>query len=245
MKKIILVLLSLVSFNYGALSHALWLEANPQGQVGQPHEVKVYFGEFSAGVLESVSGDSFEFVKRFKVWVIDPKGRKSTIKVTPSENFYLASFTPKQRGTYTILLNNDEIEVMDYSEYNYGIFKTHYHSVAKVVVGEVNSQTISSNQNGITLVDLSTSKPTMNGEVNLQVIYKGTPLADTEVTVFVADGWAKTLTTDEKGKIALQLPWAVQYFVEVSKKEEVPGKYKGTPYEFVYHCATYSIDLSI
>lgn len=245
MKKIILILIPWVGFVCGAQAHALWLEANPQGQIGKSHEVKVYFGEFSEGVLESVEGESFEFVKKFKVWVMDPDGRKSEIRVAPSENYYNTSFTPKKKGTYTILLNNDEIEVMDYSEYNYGIFKTHYHSVAKVIVGEVNSQTVSSNQKGITLVDLSAEKPSANGEATLQVVYKGTPLADTEVTVFVADGWAKKLTTDKKGKIALQLPWAVQYFVEVSKKEEVPGEYKGTPYEFVYHCATYSIDLSI
>lgn len=245
MKKIILILIPLVGFVCGAQAHALWLEASLQGQIGKPHEVKVYFGEFSEGVLESVEGESFDFVKRFKVWVIDPEGHKSEIRVTPSENYYSTSFTPQKNGTYTILLNNDEIEVMDYSEYNYGIFKTHYHSVSKVVVGGVNGQTVSSNQQGIALVDLSAEKPSANGQATLQVVYKGTPLTESEVTIFLADGWSRKLTTDENGKITLRLPWATQYFVEVSKKEEVPGKYKGTAYEFVYHCATYCIDISI
>ena len=80
--------------------------------------------------------------------------------------------------------------------------------------------------------------PLAYGKIKLQIFYKGKPLADSEAKVFVSDEWSKNLRSDAEGMVRFNLPWDTQYVVEVTKKEEVPGSYKGVDYEFVWHCAT-------
>ena len=74
----------------------------------------------------------------------------------------------------------------------------------------------------------------------LQVSYKDQPLAKNEVTIFISDLWSKALETDEDGIVTLELPWSTKYLVETTIKEEVPGRYQGKDYEFIWHCVTYT-----
>ncbi|RZJ57571.1 MAG: DUF4198 domain-containing protein, partial [Flavobacterium sp.] len=159
----------------------------------------------------------------------------------PSESYYSGWFTPKANGTYTLLMNNNQIDVIDYTQYNFGIFKTHYHSTAKVAVGGTPANGASTNAEGLSVIDASKKSNDINKEITLQVLYKGKAIADTEVTVFVADQWSKKLTTDAAGEVKFNLPWNTKYVIEVTKKEEVPGKYNGKDYQFIWHCATYCL----
>ncbi len=242
-KNIFLTLASLLMLVVTTQAHYLWIETAPTGKIGKEQEVRVYFGEYTYGLQEEVRGEGFEKVKKFKVWVIAPNGEKTELAFEPKEKYYSASFTPESAGTYTIALNNDEIEVIDYTQYDFGIFKTHYHSVAKVVVKGGLRNTAANNPEGLTIVDHSKNAIEKGAEQTLQVLYKGEPLAEAEVIVFVADLWSKELETDEQGKVTFKLPWETKYIIEVSKKEEVPGNYNGQDYEFIYHAVTYSIQL--
>ena len=228
----IIVILLTVGHSF---AHYLWIETNSKGKVGQEHEIRVYFGEYTYGVTEKVEGEAYSKVKEFTLWVINASGKKTKLKFEPKDPYYAASFTPKTEGTYTIMLNNDNIDVIDYSKYDFGIFKTHYHAVAKVQVGEKLNETVADNQAGITVKNV----PAEAGEIKLQVIYKNEVLPKNEVNVFVADQWSKTLETDENGYVSFNLPWPTKYIVEVTKKEEVPGNYKGVDYEFIWHCVTH------
>ncbi len=215
-------------------AHALWVSTNQTGSVGEAQEIKVYFGEFTYGVIEEVGGEGFEMMKDFSLWVISPSGEKTSLGVEAKETYYLATYTPSEEGTFTVVLDNDKIDVIDYSEYDFGIFKTHYHSVAKIQVGEGEADTHTDNQTGITLKDM----PSSDENVQLQVLFKGDAMAETEVKVFVADQWSKTLKTDKTGKVSFALPWETDYLVEVTTEERVPGTYNGEAYEFVWHCVT-------
>ncbi|MBO0321844.1 DUF4198 domain-containing protein [Muricauda sp. CAU 1633] len=233
-------LLSLALILLGAISanaHYLWLETNGNGKLGQQHEVKVHFGEYTYGVIEKVDGEAFPSVSKFKLWVIAPDGTKTELKTTAKEDHYLAYFTPEKNGIYTVVMNNNEIDVIDYTQYDFGIFKTHYHSTAKVQVGNTDGDTQVANPEGIVVKQLANN----NGDVKLQVLYKGKPLAENELQVYVADLWSKTLHTDENGEVSFALPWDTKYIVETTTKEEVPGTYNGEDYQFIWHCATYCI----
>ncbi|HBK70954.1 MAG TPA: DUF4198 domain-containing protein [Flavobacteriaceae bacterium] len=238
MKKSILALVFILFATTQSFAHYLWIETNLEGKIGQEQEIRVYFGEYTHGVIEKVNGESFPKVKDFTLWVIDASGKKTELKVTAAEDYYLAKFTPTTNGAYTVTLNNNNIQVFDFTKYDFGIFKTHYHSIAKIQVGDKLQNTITSNKTGITLKDVSVSKK----EKKLQVLYKNKPLPKNEVKIFVTDQWSKTLKTDENGFVSFKLPWQAKYLVEVTKKEEVPGVFRDEKYDFIWHCATYCIE---
>ena len=237
MKKSIITIFLLVFAVAQSYAHYLWIETNPSGKIDQEQEVKVFYGEYTYGVIEKVNGEAFPKVKDFTLWIVDANGVKKQLKVTAKKNHYLARFTPKNNGTYTVVLDNNKIDVIDYTQYDFGIFKTHYNSSAKIQVGEKISETIANNKNGITIKDISKTVD----EIKLQVLYKGKALKENEVKIYVADLWSKTLYTDKDGFISFKLPWKSKYILETTFNEKVPGKFRGKEYQFIWHCATYCI----
>jgi len=226
-----------------AFAHFLWVETNPTGKTNKKHEVKVFFGEYTYGVTEKVGEEAFNQVKNFTLWAIAPNGEKTQLVTTAGDLFYAASFVPKTNGTYTIVVNNNAIDVIDYTKYDFGIFKTHYHCLAKVEVGGNATETAAINPEGITIVDVSKKQALENGEVTLRILYKGTVAKEKEVDLFVKDLWSKKLKTDAEGLIKFNLPWNTKYIAEVTAKEEVPGQYNGKEYQFIWHSSTYTIIL--
>ncbi|MHA7865029.1 DUF4198 domain-containing protein [Flagellimonas marinaquae] len=236
MKKLIVTILFIAFPLLSASAHYLWIETNDSGTKGQAQEVRVHYGEYTYGVIEKVEGEAFPAVANFTLWVIAPNGTRIELVTKAMEDHYLASFIPSQNGVYTVALNNNEIDVIDYTQYDFGIFKTHYHSTAKVRVG-ADGETQVANPEGIVVKELEQD----GEETKLQVWYKGQPLANNELKVYVADLWSKTLYTDDNGEVSFALPWETKYIVETTTKEEIPGTYNGKEYEFIWHCATYCI----
>lgn len=236
-KKLLTTLLFTVLPLLNASAHYLWLETQKTGSLGKSHEIRVHYGEYTYGVVEKVDGENFPLVAKFKLWVIAPDGSKTELVAQPGTDHYLAHFTPMQEGVHTVSLNNNEIDVIDYTQYDFGIFKTHYHATAKVLVGTIDADTLTDNPEGIVVKQLAQE----GSQVRLQLLYKGKPLANNELKVFIADLWSKTLYTDGDGQLSFALPWPTKYIVETTVKEEVPGRYNGKDYQFIWHCATYCI----
>lgn len=237
MKKLLLTISAVLLISTSSFAHYLWIETNSIGTINQDQEIKVHYGEYTYGVVEEVKGDAFLKVQNFTLWISDPLGNKTELKTTAENTYYKATYKPELNGTYTVYLNNNAIDVIDYTQYNFGIFKTHYHSVAKIVVGNKQSETTADNQNGITLKDISEN----NTNITLKVLFKNNPLQNNEVKIFVADLWSKTLQTDENGNVSFKLPWNTKYIIETTYKEEIPGKYNNENYQFIWHCVTYTI----
>ncbi|TRZ41944.1 DUF4198 domain-containing protein [Robertkochia solimangrovi] len=238
MKKVFITLTLLLLTGSPLFAHYLWIETNATGKSGKAQEIKVHFGEYTYGMIEEVAGDAFSNVNQFKLWVVAPDGTKTELETKAQKDHYLAYFTPKQAGRYTVLLNNNEIDVIDYTQYDFGIFKTHYHAVSSFTVGKADNDSSSMNPEGITVKRISAA----NDEVALQVLFKGVPMEGNELKIYISDLWSKTLTTDKEGIVRFKLPWKdTKYIVETTTKEEVPGTYKGEDYQFIWHCATYCI----
>lgn len=238
-KSILLLLLLFVSAN--SFAHFMWVETSPVGKLNKKQDVRVYFGEYTYGEVENAGEEAFNKVMNFDVWVISPTGEKTKLQMTPAIRFYAGSFEPKVNGTYTVVLNNNNIDVIDYTQYNFGIFKTHYHATAKVEVGGSATETAAVNPDGLTIVDITKKVHVENGQTAFKVLYKGQPIKEQEVTVFITDQWSKKAYTDKDGIIKFSLPWGVKYIMEATKKEEIPGKFNGKDYQFIWHCATYCI----
>jgi len=241
--KLTILLPFLLLFNFVASAHYMWVESPENGKKGKTHLVQVFYGEYTYGVIEDPKGENFAIVKNFSLWVISPSGKKEAIETTMKGETFQGTFIPSEDGTYTVVLNNSDIKVIDYSQYDFGIFKTHYYATAKVVVGKEVADSQVDNAAGLAIINTAKTKVEKGNEVSLKVLYKGEPIADQEVTIFIADLWSKKLTTDEAGEVTLKLPWETKYTVETTKKEAVPGTYKGEAYEFIWHCATHCIAL--
>ena len=219
-------------------AHYMWLETPGTGRLGHQHQVKVHFGEYTYGVLEEPAGDAYKKVADFRLWIIAPDGTKTALNPSEAVDYYAAYFTPSMEGTYTVVLNNNNIDVIDYTQYDFGIFKTHYHSTAKVHIGDRPSYgTAVENPQGLVIKQLGSP----GEDIRLQVLYKGKPLVKNEFKVFVSNRWSKTLETDNEGMVRFSLPWKTTYTMETTFSEKVPGTYKGEDYEFIWHCATYAI----
>jgi uncharacterized GH25 family protein len=241
MKKITLILIALL-IQGTASAHYLWIETSPVAKLNEEHLIKVRFGEYTYGAIEKPGSEAFNGVKNFKLWLVSPSGMKMELKTTPGEEFYQASFVPLEKGSYTIALNNEELEVLDYTEYDFGIFKPQYHAKARVTVGDTPEAITQTNANGIEIINLSPKIAGKNNEVKLKVIFKGQPIADQEVVIYISDLWSKKVITDKNGEVNFSLPWDdTLYTVESTYNENVPGKYKQKNYEFIWHCATYAI----
>lgn len=239
MKKSILLLLFLfVSAN--SFAHYMWIETSPVGKIGKKQEVKVFFGEYSYNEYEKAGEEAFNKVKNFEVFVLTPSGEKTKIEMTPAGLYYSGYFEPKTNGTYVVQLNNNNIDVIDYTQYNFGIFKTHYQAAAKVEVGTKATEQFVLNGDSFTIVNTTNKAHVENSEASFRVFYKAMPIKDQEVTIFITDQWSKKVYTDKNGDIKFSLPWGVKYVMEVTKKEEVPGNYNGKDYQFIWHCETYS-----
>jgi uncharacterized GH25 family protein len=224
-------------------AHYMWIETAQVGKIGKEQSVNVYFGEYNYDLLEKTNGDHFKAVEKFTLWSIAPSGTKTQIATTKSESSYVGTFTPSENGVYLIVLNNNEIDVIDYTQYDFGIFKTHYHSTAKVLVGKESTASATELNTGLRLDNLNIKLA--KGDLNqMKVSFDGKPLADTEVGIFLMDQWSKKDNTDEMGMVGFKIPFSTKYIIEVTKKEEVPGSFNGKEYQFIWHCTTYCIDLN-
>ena len=218
-----------------ALAHYLWIETAATGKQNQKQEVRVYFGEYTYGVIEEVAGDAFKGVSDFKLWLVDPSGKKMQLNTTAKEDHFAAAFTPTKPGAYLVYLENRNIDVLDYTEYDFGIFKPEYQAFQQVLVNTKTPVEVKKYTEGLVIKEVSNTADA----VKLQVFYKGKPLTEAEATLSMLDLWTKKLTTDQSGLLNFKKPFDTKYILEVTHNEQVPGKFKGDAYEFIWHCATY------
>ena len=177
-----------------AHAHYLWLERDGNGSA------KAYFGEWVDDLHEKVGG----LLDRFK----NPRAfLTSANELLPIEKRN-DGFDITAKGVGDLRMIDDSIAPRPDSEKG-GKTRTIYYAKA----GRLET---------LAKIDFELTPATVNGkEFTLQL--RGAPVAKTEVTVYAPSKWEKKLTTDDKGRVALPMPWAGRYVVEIVYFEEKPG----------------------
>ncbi|KAA9341099.1 DUF4198 domain-containing protein [Larkinella humicola] len=226
MKKSFLFL-CLLLFPLLSEAHSYWLELKGSGKVGQPMTVQCYFGELENGLREKA--DKLAGIKAFTASVLMPDGTTEPLTLTPADNCYQAQFTPKQPGTYQVLLVNDTRAVQDLTKHHLGIVRPRDYLRAICQVGNGPLSTNPKYYLDVIPHDLpAVGKPTV-----LLITKDGAAYANAPVKLTTPDGKQTKQTADASGRLTLTPTGAGQYVVDVDFLDKTPGQYEGKDYEAI------------
>lgn len=217
-------------------AHALWIETVTSGKVGQAQEVKVFLGEYADGERDSTQ-NWFSNMRDFTLYVIAPDGKKEALQCTPNGNHFKATFTPKTAGTYVLSVDHTVQEVYSGSKIRYyalGLVKVNGSAAGG---GELVQKA------DYALVTKGDRKPKVNQAESVQLFYKQNRSSVSELTVQSPVGWTKKFKADENGAVTFQPYWAGKYMLEGTFTENASGTHEGKPFERIWHCVTYCLDV--
>lgn len=241
----IFVCMILLTLTSTVSAHYMWLETEPSGVKGKPQQVKIFYGEYSYNYYEKTA-DGFKDVSNFELWLISPDNKKSKLSYTPSEEYYLAEFTPDADGLYYLVMTSENIDVVDWREWDLGILKLGFYASTSVVVGNSASRAqlpaiISSA--GKFIITNSPGIPAKNIPTKLNVYYNNKLLNEHELSAGFIEGWTKKIYTDSTGTAEFSAPWDGLYIIEAVYTDKTSGSFNGKEYEAIRSVATYSLRL--
>lgn len=207
-------------------AHALWIETDPSGTKNNTHEIKIYYGEYSQGLIEPFD-KWYSDVNDFKIYIISPTQQKTEISKVALADSYTATFTPTENGTHIIYIDH-------YAKEPYKTTAFEFLAMAKVHVGN-NSLTqvdlalaIDLDYNNYKVGDLVTAKVTRNAKV----------FTNAEIEIVLPDGWAKKIKTDDEGIISFKIPVKGKYLLEVTDTENKNTNWFGTTIDKIWRANT-------
>ncbi|CCH57542.1 polyferredoxin-like protein (plasmid) [Fibrisoma limi BUZ 3] len=208
-------------------AHSYWLELKSSGKVGEPLTVQCYFGELDNGLREK--GSMLNGIKAFTASVLLPDGTTEPLRLTPAENCYQVQFTPKQAGTYQVLLVNDTRAVQDWTKHNLGIVRPreYLRAICQIGSGKLSAKPVH-------YLDVTPqNKPAIGKSTTLMITKDGAAYANAPVKLTMPDGKQRKLTADANGLLTLTPNEAGQYVVDVDFMDKTPGQYQGQDYQAV------------
>lgn len=232
-KAILSVLLLLVTLGW-SYAHALYIDTDSQGKVGQSQEVKIYYSEFADGTVEKVS-DWYSDVKDFQLWLIHPDGKKTQLETTAQEDHFTAHFVPESKGNYRLEISHTAEDPGENTAFQFNTF-------AQVHVGKKASELLLT-ADGPELYLLEKPQAKKDSRTKTFVTYfKGQPKGEIAATVFLPSGETKEIKSDAEGLLQINLPEDGTYFIEATTyHEKEAGNTKKAPYKSVWRCATQKI----
>jgi len=230
MKRILLILLVVISGVLSTKADSLWIEADANGTIGKAQTIKVIFGSYGLYRLQKTTTEDFQQVKDFTCWAISPTGKHIALTFSPKETDYQAKFTPEEKGIYVFLLECKQRRVEDWSNSTskIGVAKQHYYGRTTVKVGD--SGTIAP----AALSDLSLVQNTGNkagSDVTIQVLLHGKPVPNATLLMRHPEMPEQKLKTDDNGNVSFHAPKAGRYFALVTLKFEQSGTFRGVHYD--------------
>ncbi|RYF77158.1 MAG: DUF4198 domain-containing protein [Cytophagaceae bacterium] len=215
-------------------AHALWIQTNPIGKKGQKQTVTILYAE-PGDTSEKIS-DWYSDVKSFELWLIGPQKQKTRLTVSPAQDHFTAEFTPEQDGVYTLAVGHGAKDLG-------GTTKYQFNATAAVTVGKVMSAAVV-NPNELNIAVTDARKPYAVGKpVVLASVFNGAPSEKLHVSVHSPSGWSKEIQTNASGVAEFIPVWPGRYYIEASKTEKQTGEQHGKPYQSVWRCATYILDV--
>lgn len=216
-------------------AHALWIETNTSGKVGQRHEVKIFYGEYALNEREAID-KWYSDVKDFTLQLNAPGKESIKLEKTANGNHYHASFIPDTEGIYYLTVIHEPKDLGGSTKYEFS-------AIATVTVGKATKIDLNTIQNALKVNTIEAKLHTLNSPVSLQTILNGQSYANKSVSVFSPQGWSKEFTTDENGIITFSPIWPGRYVVEASHIIKNGGQHHGKEYKTEWKGATSSFEV--
>ncbi|QNK63299.1 DUF4198 domain-containing protein [Pedobacter sp. PAMC26386] len=234
MKKLVFLTLSILFcfITTNLYAHALWIETNNTGKIGQQQTVKIYYGEYAANEKENVS-KWYSDVKDFTLWLVSPNQIRTQLKLSADSNSFTSNFTPDQNGLYALEVSHEAKELG-------GTTKYHFLASTNIIVGKG----LTASSTNVLNLQLNTASPVkVNQTVKLAASLNNTAAKAKTVAILSPSGWAKETKTDENGIVQFTPLWPGKYVVEVTEFQKVKGEHQGKSYEAIWQGATYSFEV--
>ena len=177
-----------------AHAHYVWLERDGEGPA------RAYFGEWVDDIREKTGG----LLDRFKAPRLFLGASNEPLQVKRNEN----NLEVAAKGPGDVRFVENGIPPRDDKEKG-GKTRTIYYAK------HGRSETA-------TKLDLELVPTEPNGKTFVLMFF-GKPLSKSELTIIGPPKWEKKLTTDDQGRVALPMPWAGRYVLEVTYFEEKTG----------------------
>ena len=190
----IIAALLLVGFASRSSAHYLWLERDGEGPV------RAYYGEWVDDIREKTGG----LLDRFQTPRVFLGASSEPLPVKRNENNLEFATT----GAGDVRLLESGVPPRDDSEKG-GTTKTIYYAKhgRSETASKLNLELVPTETNGKTFV----------------LMLFGAPLPKAELTIIGPSKWEKPLTTDERGRVTLPMPWMGRYVLEVIYFDEKAG----------------------
>lgn len=220
-----------------AFGHAFWVETSPSGKKGQAQEVRIFFGEYADKDISPLD-KWFSDTKSYSLTLVAPDGTTTPLSSVPGTDHYKAWFTPAVEGVYTVVLQHTVKDVYHGSRLD-------YHSSAVVQVGKSTAgDSVTANTNNVSIYTTARNTYKANESISLQALLDKAPARSKEVEVVAPNGWGKKLWSDSTGTVQFTPIWPGRYMVEVAVSENKTGDHNGKPFQKVWRCATYCIEVT-
>lgn len=219
----------LLSF-FQAGAHALWIDTAPIGNAGNAHQVRIYYGEPSEGVLEDVL-DWWSDVASYVLTLHLPDGSSETLTATAKSDHYVATFIPQEDGLYALSITKPVAETFDGHKYQ-------FNGTAFVRVGAKAPHPVET-IGDFRLTAHSSGTEAINQAISVVAELDNQSLADLEVTVFSPNGWQKAFNTDDKGMISFVPDRPGHYLVEAVHSMDVAK----ADHKHLHRIATWSVKI--
>lgn len=178
---------------------------------------KMYFGHWDSGKIEK--GEKF---KNIEAQTILPEGMSSNV-VKNDDNI---NITLAKKGDVAVV----NVREPKKSKLNNAMNK-------RVMTMRAGRETTSA------LSDLDIAPKEANSNT-FTVMYKGAPLAKTEIKVYSPTKWMKSFRTDDNGIVTIETPWQGEYFVKIEHDDKTAGISNGVAYESTIYVTTVTFDVN-
>ncbi len=222
------VLISLFTFltallySFSSNAHALWIESSPSGTVNQPHEVRVYYGEYATNERDNIE-KWYSDVKDFTLLLYVPGKEPVQVELTNKGDHFGGSFQPTVEGTYFLSIVKAPKDLGGDTKYEFS-------SLVPVQVGKSAKLDYSSLKNPLQVELLNATAAKKGASLLAKVTSAGQAVPNAKVSVFSSTGWGKEFVADAAGIVTFDALWSGAYVLEASIFEQKAGEHEGKLY---------------
>jgi hypothetical protein len=220
-------------------AHGYWFDIKGTGKAGDTVKIQICFGEIDEySVRHREAGAELAYTGSFKIFIIDNKGQRFNLSITPKTDCWEAAFVPHEKGTYQILGINENLPVVDRSTSGgQNVRPIEYLCAAYAVESE--SPVTNPNQ----FLDIITAA---KDKLTLVKVYKNNipAAANTKLRVFNPENWEKALSVDTKGEAAFMATQKGLYIIRQDWNDPTPGTWQGKSYSAIRYRCNYCLQVN-